>query len=217
MGVAENTKTLANFLRCSPESAESLARQVSQRQFGAGAFLCHQGDRNKSLWLILSGTVQLQANSADGQAVTVSTFGPGELIGGHEDHEEEAYDTRALTVVEAFVIQAAPLRALMQSYPDLAKGLARIYAGQLHAVLDRLAARVTLSAKGRFYRELLRAAGDEGTISPIPIVAAIALSAQTTRETGSRALSALERRGIVERHENALLIRSRRLVEEMIV
>ncbi|WP_422266784.1 helix-turn-helix domain-containing protein, partial [Sphingorhabdus sp.] len=39
----------------------------------------------------------------------------------------------------------------------------------------------------------------------------------TTRETGSRAISALVRRGIVERRDNALRIVSRRLLEEMVI
>ena len=90
-------------------------------------------------------------------------------------------------------------------------------ARQLDLVLDRMAARIGLSATGRFYRALLMLADDEGTIRPAPVVAAMALSVHTTRETGSRALAALLRRGIAERLPDGLRIVSRRMLEDLVV
>jgi CRP-like cAMP-binding protein len=49
------------------------------------------------------------------------------------------------------------------------------------------------------------------------VIAALALSAQTTRETGSRAINALERRGIIRRDDERLEILSRGLLEELVV
>ena len=49
------------------------------------------------------------------------------------------------------------------------------------------------------------------------MISALALSAQTTRETGSRAINALERRGIIRRDDNQLEILSRSLLEELVI
>lgn len=187
------------------------------RRYPPKTILSHQGEVADLLWLLTDGIVQLQSVSADGQATIVSAFGPGQLIGGYLENGESQFDIRAIGDVRALEIGAVELRRLLADCPDLSIGLADIYAGQLHYVLDRLALRVSLSAVGRVYRELLRIAGPENTISPLPVVAALALSAQTTRETGSRAISDLERRGIVSRDATKLTILSRRLLEELVV
>jgi len=79
-----------------------------------------------------------------------------------------------------------------------------------------MAARIGLSATGRCYRALLQRANDEGWIRPAPVLAALAVGVNTTRETASRALAGLVRRGIVERNDSGLRIVSRRMLEEMI-
>jgi len=105
----------------------------------------------------------------------------------------------------------------LQEETRIGSGLSKILGRQYNAVLDRMAARITLTANGRVYAELLHEAGEEGTISPPPVIAALALSAQTTRETGSRAINALERRGIIRRDDQRLEILSRGLLEELVI
>jgi CRP-like cAMP-binding protein len=100
---------------------------------------------------------------------------------------------------------------------DVATGVANLLARQLDLVLDRMAARIGLSATGRFYRALLQLADSDGLIQPAPVIAALALSVHTTRETASRALASVVRRGIVERQAEGLHIVSRRMLEELIV
>lgn len=190
---------------------------MAARTYPAKDILIHQGDDTHQLWLILAGTVQLQAVSAEGQVTVLSSFGPGELIGAFEPEDESAFDARAFGRVEALQIETLQLRRLIEECPDLGSGLSRIYAAQLKSVLDRLSARVTLSATGRLYRELLRSAGSSNEIAPPPVIAALALSAQTTRETGSRAIGALERRGIIERDDTRLRIVSRRMLEDLVL
>jgi len=69
---------------------------------------------------------------------------------------------------------------------------------------------------GRVYAELLRRADDENRISPAPIIAALAVSVQTTRETASRAISKLEHRGIIGRSKDHWEIIAPRQLEDMI-
>jgi predicted transcriptional regulator len=90
-------------------------------------------------------------------------------------------------------------------------------ARQLDMVLDRMAARIGLSATGRCYQALLAKADDDGWIKPLPVLSALALGVNTTRETASRAVAQLVRRGIVERHDNGLRVVSRRMLEELVL
>jgi DNA-binding GntR family transcriptional regulator len=82
-----------------------------------------------------------------------------------------------------------------------------------------MAERTTLSAAGRVHAELLRLArlGDGHSVRPVPVLAALAVRVHSTRETVSRAINALERRGIVRRDADALVIVAPHRLEELIV
>ena len=107
--------------------------------------------------------------------------------------------------------------ALARDHAAIAQGIAHVMARQLDLTLDRMAARIGLSATGRCYRALLQRSDAEGWIKPAPVLSALAIGVNTTRETASRALANLVRRGIVERRDSGLRIVSRRMLEDMIV
>ena len=216
MDLSERTSLLSGFLGCSVSSAETLARAAQITQFQPRSCLTYQGESCDQVWLIIEGIIQLRAMSAEGQVTIISAFGPGELVGGYEPDRLSPFDAYANTHAITLTVSAKRLQMLLEDHPDIARGLARIYSDQLFVVLDRLATRVTLSASGRFYQELLRSAGAADIICPPPVVSVLALSAQTTRETGSRAMSQLERRGIIERDGERLTIKSRAMLEELI-
>ncbi len=217
MEIAERSAIIARLLTCSDSSARTLAEVVQYKTYRPRSFLAHQGEICDEFWLILDGTVQLRANSPEGQTTVISACSAGEMIGAYDAERDASFDTFAYTLVNALSINALRLSRIVADHPDLARGLARIFSGQLSMVLERLANRVTLSAAGRFYLELLKEAGQDVRIEPPPIVSVLALSAQTTRETGSRAMSRLERRGIIQRTDEHLTIISRRMLEEMII
>ena len=94
----------------------------------------------------------------------------------------------------------------------------RVLQKRLRQAAARMVERSTLSAAGRVYRELLRLArmGDGRTIAPAPVLTAFAMRVDTTRETVSRAITTLVRRGIVRRDKDALVIVAPHRLEEMI-
>lgn len=213
----EKTQILSRFLDCSEQSAAILGDAMRYTTFKAREFLAHQGEDCVNFWLILDGTVQLKAMSFEGQNTVISSFGPGEIIGAFSATQSFNYDICALSSLKALEISGIRLAQIVRDHSDVGAGLSRIYSGQLDVVLDRFSSRVSLSAMGRFYKELLRTAEGIDTVSPPPVVTALALVAQTTRETGSRALSNLERRGIIERHPDHLRIVSRAMLEDLVV
>ncbi|MEP3052009.1 MAG: Crp/Fnr family transcriptional regulator [Erythrobacter sp.] len=215
--IGEKAEALLALLQCSASSADALAAAMQLCSFPNKDILVYQGDWNNRFWLILGGTVQLQVFSAEGRATVISAFGTGELIGAFPQEEESNFEITALGDVATLQIGGHELRDLIEECPDLGVGLSTIYAGQLQSVLDRLSARVSLSAAGRICRELLRLTKESGTIDAAPSITALALKAQTTRETGSRTISLLERRGLIEREGAKLSIISRRLLEDLVV
>jgi CRP/FNR family transcriptional regulator, cyclic AMP receptor protein len=126
-------------------------------------------------------------------------------------------DMRAIAETRLLSIPTVSLANLARAHADIGSGIAGLLARQLDLMLDRMAARIGLSASGRFHKALLQMADAQDEIRPVPVISALALSVHTTRETGSRALAALLRRGIVERSEDRLRIVSRRMLEEMVI
>jgi CRP-like cAMP-binding protein len=97
--------------------------------------------------------------------------------------------------------------------------VSRVLMRQLRATSLRVTERSTLSASGRVHAELLRLAHlcDGHTIRPAPVLASLAVRISTTRETVSRAINALERRGIIRRVGDALIIVAPHRLEELLV
>ena len=217
MTASDRIAALASFFSCSPEEAAKVDAATRLAQYGHRDILAHQGDLGAKLWIVLEGRAQLQIIGVDGQTKLLASHGPGELFGAFPHERVVISDVVAQNRLSVLEIPTAKMAMLLEEEARIGSGLSRILGRQYNAVLDRMAARITLTANGRVYAELLREAGEEGRISPPPVIAALALSAQTTRETGSRAISALERRGIIRRDEEQLEIISHGLLEELIV
>lgn len=109
--------------------------------------------------------------------------------------------------------------ALLEAYGCVGLAVSRMLLKQLRATAAKMVERSTLSAVGRIHAELLRLArlGDGRTLRPMPVLAALAVRVHSTRETVSRTLHALERRGIVRRDSDALVIVAPGRLEDMIV
>ncbi|WP_447525585.1 Crp/Fnr family transcriptional regulator [Parasphingorhabdus sp. NYA22] len=217
MTTSDRIAALASFFSCSPEEAGRVDAATRLVHYRHKDILAHQGDLGAKLWIVLEGRAQLQIIGMDGQTKLLAAHGPGELFGAFPHERIVISDVVAQTRLSALEIPTAKMTALLQEEARIGSGLSKILGRQYNAVLDRMAARITLTANGRVYAELLHEAGEEGRIAPPPVIAALALSAQTTRETGSRAINALERRGIIRRDDERLEILSRGLLEELVV
>ena len=216
---------LAGFLKtafaCSAEVADSIGRHAAARRHAADELVVRQGDPLHEAFLMWLGRARAQAFTRDGQIVVLHEFLPGDLFGALDERPGEASGSEvvALEPSRMAVFQAIEFLALAERYGCVGLALSRSLLRQLRAATDRMVARTTLSAFGRIYAELLRLAdlGDGRTIRPPPVLAALASRVQTTRETASRAVSALERRGVLRRDEAGLVIVARHRLEELVV
>jgi CRP/FNR family cyclic AMP-dependent transcriptional regulator len=217
MELAERLAFLASFFACSPEDAKALNEAMTIVEYRAKEILTHQGDLGAKVWIVIDGLAQLQVIGGDGQIQLLAAHGPGELFGALPEERIAVSDIVAHGRLSVLETPTQKFMTLIDTNRGVGSGLTRILASQYNAVLDRMAARITLTAIGRVYAELLSIAGDQNLISPPPVVAALGLKAQTTRETASRAINALERRGIVSRDAKHFKINSRSLLEDLVV
>lgn len=206
---------------CPPPVADSIGARALERLYPLRATILRQGDVGGETFLLIAGRAQALLYGLDGQLALLQEFMPGDLFGAiaRLDPEPHEADVVATEAVRAAMFQALDFITLIESHGSVGLAVSRLLLRQLRAATGRMAERVTLSAVGRVHAELLRLArlGDGRTIRPPPVLAALAVRVHSTRETVSRAVSALERRGILRREVDALVIVAPGRLEEMVV
>lgn len=208
-------------LGCPADVAEAIAAHATARRYPAQGLILRHGDGTSYAWLIMTGRAQALVYALDGQTVLVHEYLVGDLFGAVAAADAWPIEAEVIAAepTSAACVPAADFVLLVDRHGSLGLLLVRSLLGQLRAASMRMVDRTTLSAPGRVYAELLRLArlGDGRTIRPAPVHAALAVRVQSTRETVSRAVNALERRGIVRRENDTLFIVAAQRLEEMVV
>ena len=217
MANEEHQALVAACFGCPEHEAALISAAMVLRQYPHRAVIALRGDASAHLYLVIDGLASADLFSVDGQYARLAGYGPGELFGAFPEATTHRADMTAQGELTTLLIETNVMTALAREHAFVAHGIAHIMARQLDLTLDRMAARIGLSATGRCYRALLQLAGAEGWIRPAPVLAALAIGVNTTRETASRALANLVRRGIIERSDAGLRVVSRRLLEDLIV
>jgi CRP-like cAMP-binding protein len=218
---AEPSEVFERLFACSGDVARRLGRSADFRQFPPQALILRQGEPTRETVLMISGRAQALVQGADGRQVLVQEFERGDIFGAVVlgGGLANAADVAAVEPTRAAVFRGADFLSLTERHSCLGLAVSRSLLGQLRAAHGRMAEQVTCSAAGRVYGELLRLArlGDGVRISPPPVLTALAVRVRTSRETVSRAIGVIERRGVIRREPGALVIVSPRRLEELVV
>ena len=205
---------------CAEDVARIVATTASARHFPAHTVMIRAGDPDPDAWLMLSGEAQAIAYSAGGQYVLVHSFVAGDIFGEAAGLSvaTSGAEVSAVVDVDAGQIGVVAFVGLMERYNCVALSVARGLTQRLNQTTRRMVEGATLSAPGRIHAELLRQAraGEAMTIRPMGILSMFALQVQTSRETVSRAIGVLEKRGIIKRDGDSLTVVAPHRLEELI-
>jgi len=211
---------LEKVFACSPETAAGIARRASDRRYPVRATIVKQGDRSDLTHLLAEGRAHALSYGAEGQMALLQEFQPGDFFGAvvHGEPEPETADVVAVEDVRTAAFLVLEFLGLAEAHACVGLAVSRMLLKQLRAATARME-RLTLSVPGRVAAELLRLArlSDGRTVRPVPVFAELAIRVHSTRESVSRAVHALERRGLLRREGDTLvLVAPRRLEEEII-
>lgn len=212
---------LAQAFACSDEIACAIAARTALHAYPQRAIILRQGDRAGATYLLVTGRAHALLYGLDGQLVLLHEFLPGDLFGAIADLDPAPHEADVTAVEEsaAAVFLALDFLGLIEAHSCVGLAVSRRLLAQLRKATGRMVERTTLSAAGRVHAELLRLAraGDGRAIRPAPVLAALAVRVQSTRETVSRTISALERRGLIRRDADALVLVAPQRLEELVV
>ncbi len=200
-----------------PASVAALERLAEVRDYPEGAVVAGQEEPGDALFVLASGKVKVVLYGGSGREIILSIFkSPGDFFGEMSLLDDEP---RSATLVAAepstlLVLSRDAFRAHIAAQPRTALRVLAELSRRLRradAVIGNLA---LLDVYGRLagkLRELARADGEEIeegiVIRQRPTQAEIAATIGTSRETVSRALSELSRRGFIAMEGKRLVLR----------
>ena len=206
--------------RCDDDVARAVTAKARFHRYPHHATIVAGGSIADQVFLIVTGHARMVAFAVDGRMVMIHDFFEGDLFGegGLFGEAMSSEEVAAVDRVEAGRFGNADFVALMTNYSCIGLAVSRLLVARLASATQRLIEGATLSAVGRIHAELLRQAraGAAMTIRPAPVLSTFALSVQSTRETVSRTISALLKRGIIRRTDDALTIVAPHRLEELI-
>ena len=212
---------LRDVFHCSLDLADSIFTRGRTRNFPSRATIVHQGDRISTLYVVIDGRAHAIVYSLDGQLVLLHEYRRGDFFGVVSPPYAATHDSDvvAIEALTAFLLEGTVLALLAEQHGCIGTALLSVMVERLRRTTSRMYEHMALSAVGRVYAELLRQARERPdlTLRPAPVLAALALHVSTTRETASRAVNALERRGIIRRDGEALTVVAAHRLEELIV
>jgi len=203
---------------------EQATAQVVIRRHPANQVILLENDWGSSVYFILDGWVKIRTYNLDGKEITLNILGKGELFGEMAPLDEVPRSTDVITLVPTVIgnLPAQDFVNLIQSEPLAGIRLSQLMARRLRQVNRRLRLRESDST-ARVTDILLFLAdgqgkqGDSGIEIPnLPHRELSSLSG-LARETVTRVLNKLEKKGLVQRDRDVMCIPDIAALEKMLV
>jgi CRP/FNR family transcriptional regulator len=165
--------------------------------------------------VVRSGRARAVRGHPDGRAITLATFGPGDIFGELAMFEDElrSATVEAVQPTEAVAVLGPDMRRLMVEHPEISIRLVVALGRRLRETNDRLAKQSFQSVQSRVavvLRDLVAQAVAAGAPSREVLVRAtqadVAKLAGSSRESASRFLAVLERAGVISQGRGRLVV-----------
>lgn len=195
------------------ESVEKATSHVVTRTHPANQVILLENDWGGSVYFILEGWVKIRTYNLDGKEVTLNIIGKGEIFGemAAVDEVPRSTDVITLTPTKISSIPAQDFVELIHSEPLAGVRLAQLMAKRLRQVNRRLRLREADSMSRVADTILFLAEGqgkevEQGTEVPnLPHRELSSLSG-LARETVTRVLTKLEKKGLIKRENGVLYV-----------
>ncbi|MFB2769066.1 Crp/Fnr family transcriptional regulator [Pelatocladus sp. BLCC-F211] len=194
------------------------------RTHPANQVILLENDWGGSVYFIIEGWVKIRTYNLEGKEVTLNIIGKGELFGEMAALDEVPRSTDVITLTSTVIgsMPAQDFVKLLQTEPLAGVRLAQLMARRLRQVNRRLRLRES-DSQSRVADTLLFLAEGQGkkgqTGTEIPNLPHRELSSLSglARETVTRVLTKLEKKGLIKREQEVICIPDLSALEKMIV
>lgn len=203
---------------------QDIQRAVRLQEFSRRDFVLHKGMEGNALLMLVSGRLQVVNINESGREVGISFIDPGDYFGEISliDGLPRSASIVALSVSVVGSLSRAKALWLFQNVPLIASRIQVRLCGVIRNEIQFRSRMVSSGAYARIFSVICSNPGlDQPTgLSPallqdMPNQSAIASMANVSRETVSRALSALVQAGIVRKDGRKLLVRDPQVLKQL--
>lgn len=172
------------------------------------------------LHFVIRGRVKVTRTMQDGRELPLEMLDAPVVVGEYARDSDEATTVTlaAVSEVEALSITSADLATAARLHPGIALCVIESLTGRFRVLTERIESLTMHDASHRVVRVILNMATAAYESNGVPMISGVthqelAMLAGTSRETATRTISALVRRGIVAQNGRRLVIDLLRLHE----
>jgi CRP-like cAMP-binding protein len=218
----EALKSCPQLQRAPVEALRALARDASLRSLHRGATIASQGGHLEAAILVIRGKIRAVCRAVNGREISVEMFRGGDLIadGALAPETPLANDWDAVEASTLLLIPRDPFLSCLRATPELALALGAELVARLERSKQLATGLALAGVQERVVSRLVAIGRQDGTPGPEgllirnrPTQQELANQIGACRETVSRTVSELVRKGLLTPRGRSLLI-SKRLLED---
>ena len=194
----------------SEAEVNAIARRAVTRAFPKNTIVVSEGDRTDTLHIVVSGRVKIYVSDEKGKEIVLNFAGPGEYFGELVlDEGPRAASVMTLEPSRFLIVPKEDLREFVAHSPDFALHLIRKLIRRVRVLTNDIKSLALMDVYGRVARMLLDLAVERDgalVIEERPTQQEIANQIGACRETVSRTVSDLVRRGLLTPRGRSLLL-----------
>ena len=203
------------------QDREKIAAFCRQKYFQAGDQVINQMSETSDVYFIITGSVRVANLTQSGKEVSLEILKQGKCVGeiAAIDGGLRSSSVIALEPSKLIAMSGKDFIKILEKYPKVCLKIMIMLASVIRTSGDRITELVTLGANARVLAELIKetkkceTTRNKTLIENFPVHNEIARRASTTRETVTRVLSALSKKGIIKRRGTTLEIIDTAVVE----
>jgi len=208
-------KNIPLFADLKDDIIQKIFNLMQKRVYKKGNIILMEEEFGDTLFILNKGSVKITRLSDDGREVILSILGEGDFFGEMSifDGENRSANVVALEDISVLILKRGDFLDLLEKHPRIAIVLLQEMAMRLRRSDQQIEGLSLSDAENRIAMSLLRLAEDLGiirqgqvVIENLPYQQDIANMAGTSRETVSRMLTLLQRKGYIQKRGRRLTI-----------
>src|SRR5579885_3362996 len=195
--------------KLSPGEIDTLLRYSRVERYPEHEEIFAKGSPGTSMMLVLAGSVRISSISFSGKEIVFNIINAGELVGEVAvfDGGPRSGDAVAMTDCELLVLNRRDLMPCLERHADICLELIKILCERLRRTSEQVEDLVFRHVESRIAKALLQLHLSQTELSTI---------VGSTRESVNKQLSEWEKKGIVARRKELVIVRDATALERLI-
>jgi CRP/FNR family cyclic AMP-dependent transcriptional regulator len=150
-------RNLALFAGLADEQLDTINRRIRKHNYASGTYVITAETPGEAVYIILSGTVKIKVDQADGKEVIIAILGAGAIVGEISVLDSAARSADVMTQEDStlLLMDRATFNELLDSIPTISRNLLQILSRRLRLSTEQIQALCTLDVFGMVARQLI--------------------------------------------------------------